>query len=217
MELLNLYRWFNRRARAYECRIFNIYTKRDSYDAWEYRYLTETLLSEIWQTWCLFSRVLLLKSLRGCRARNGDFIIGRVGENSWERVCYEAVNFIKNRKITDEGHKNFKMKYELTWGDVDVFIKAVNYFSPSNKSALLSSYGLPFEGVKHIQKVRNSCAHKNIENMNELARLSTYYDFYRLSSPIDIVWTLKRGGNLLAIESWIDELNIIAKNATVSL
>ncbi|MGZ5221862.1 MAG: hypothetical protein ACXWC7_17375, partial [Chitinophagaceae bacterium] len=150
---------------------------KSRYHDWEFRFLSESLLSEIWQSWCLFSRILLLKSLRGCKVRDGGGVNARLGDNSWNRICYEASYAVRRRNVTPAGHHSFKMRQELTWGDPNVFIQAVQHFSPPNQAALLSAYGMPLDGIKHLQKVRNSCAHKNIENILELRTLNSIYDF----------------------------------------
>lgn len=217
MSLQILYRWFDRRCRSYEAKVNDLFQNRAHYTEWQFRFLSDALLSEVWQTWCLFSRILILKSVRGCKARDGNSITGRYGDNSWKRICYEASHSVRSRTITSSGHANFQMRYESTWGDIDIFIKVIQYFSPANQSALLTSYGLPFDGIKHMQKVRNSCAHKNIETILDLNSLNTIYDFSKVKCPSDVMWATKRGTNTLAIEQWLYEINLVADNATSSL
>jgi len=212
-----VYRWFDRRCRSYEKKVNELYLNKSSYHDWEFRFLSESLLSEIWQSWCLFSRILLLKSLRGCNTRNGCSINARVGDNSWNRICYEASNAFRGRAITSTAHQSFKMRHELTWGDPNVFIRTVQHFSPPNKAALLSAYGMPLDGIKHLQKVRNSCAHKNIENIIELRALNSIYNFSSIGSPVDVIWSTKRGTNTLAIEQWLYEVNLVADFSAASL
>ena len=211
-----LYRWFDRRCRSYERKIVHLYTHKQNYSDWEFRFITDSLLSEIWQSWCLFNRILLLKSIRGAKAREGSVIIGLHRDNSWNKILYEISHNLKNRTITNTGHVNFKIRFEPTWGDVSVMLRAIQYMAPNNQATLLSAYGMPFDGIKHMQQVRNSAAHKNIETMSEIKSLSMYYNSPEINSPMDVVWACKHQENTLAIEQWLYDINLIADLATAT-
>lgn len=216
MSLSNLYRWFDRRCRSYDMRVADLYKNRTSYSAIEFRALSETLLSDIWQTWCSFSRILILRSVRGTIALDSSIVSGRRGDNSWRRICYEGSNAARNRRITSSGHNRFLIRNEITWGDVGQFISAVQYLAPANSMRLLTAYGLPFDGIKHMQKVRNACAHKNVETLGDIQFLKMTYDLSSIKCPTHVMWSNKRGAGELAIELWIRQIATIAKHATLS-
>jgi hypothetical protein len=209
-----LYRWFDRRCRSYERKAVHLYTHRHDYSDWEFRFLTDALLSDIWQSWSLFSRIILLKSIRGTKARDGSFVIGLKRDNSWNRILYEISNSLKGRAVTNTGHVNFKIRFELTWGDINVMLRAIQHMAPNNAATLLSAYGMPFNGIKHMQQVRNAAAHKNIETINDIQSLSIHYNTSVIKSPMDVIWAHKHTTTTLAIEQWLYEINLIADLAT---
>lgn len=211
-----LYRWFDRRCRTYGQKATHLQQNKNQYDEWEYRFLTEALISDIWQSWCLFSRVLLLKSIRGTKARDGLLIKGLNRDNSWNRIFYEVSKVLKGHPVKPNGHVGFKIRFEPTWGDIDVFIRAVQCLAPNNQARLLTAYGMPFNGIKHMQMIRNSLAHKNVETMTEVRTLATAYRLTKVTSPIDIIWSFVGQTNTFAIDQWLYEINLIADFATES-
>jgi hypothetical protein len=211
-----LYRWFDRRCRTYGQKATHLQQHKSEYNDWEYRLLTDALLSDIWQSWCLFSRVLLLKSIRGTKARDGLTIIGLSRDNSWKRIFYETSQHLKGYQVKANGHVGFKIRFEPTWGDVDVFIRAVQHMAPNNQGRLLTAYGMPLNGIKHMQMIRNSLAHKNVETMVDIRTLTTAYSISKVTSPIDLIWSFVGQTNTFAIDQWLYEINLIADLATES-
>ncbi len=211
-----IYRWYNQKHGIYSSRIIQINSQRGQISNWEHRYLTETLISEIWQSWCLFSRATFFASIRGAKFRDGSFVPRRDGDNSWRRLGYEASAYKKMMTPKENKHQSFKMLNEPTWGDLDAFIRIISGANPPNKSALLAAYGGSFQGVKDLQKIRNCCAHKNIENYLDIRSLAISYVISPNATPTDIAWSIKKGSSLLAIESWLHETRLIADMATAS-
>lgn len=214
MHLGKLYDNFDSRCQSYTARINHIISMRSSIDNWKYNYLTEVLVSDIWQSWCNFCRNLLFSSCRGAYARDGSIIAKRGGDNSWERLGYEASQGIRNQTLRTNGHVNFAIRKEPTWGDLDKFIKATQALQPSNSNTLLSIFG-SFTELKNLQLVRNACAHKNVETITDLLSLSSEYSFSELNCVTELAWQNKKvGGHEFAIELWLYEMNLIADYAT---
>jgi len=213
VSLEKLYRDFDARCNSYNRRVLEIV--QGSYSDWEFRYLTEVLLSDVWQSWCRFCRILYLTSCRGCTARDGSSITPINEDHSWRRLGYIASQRMRNRSVTPNGHLNFEMRKEPTWGDLDVFIKIAQGVPLSNKNTLLSSFG-SFSSLKSMQLVRNACAHKNVETISNLNGLSTSYSFSRLGFATDLVWSNCNSNGVFAIDVWIYEMNLIADLATAT-
>lgn len=216
MNLIKLYKKFDSRCRGYEQRVCYLYQKRGTLNNWQFNHLTETLISNIWLTWSQFCRNLFLLSCRGTVARDSSTIAPRPGDNSWKRIGYEASQGIRGSQITNNGHNRFKMQYELTWGDVDKFLQAVQCMRPANATTLLTAFGIGNLSIKDMQKVRNTFAHKNVETMHELRRLRLSYSFSQLTTPSDIVWVTSRNSNSIAVEDWLFHINLVADNATAT-
>lgn len=213
MYLEKIYRDFDARCASYNRRVLDIV--HGTYNDWEFRYLTEVLLSDAWQSWCRFCRLLYLSSCRGCIARDGGSIQPINEDNSWRRLGYVASQRLRNRNVTPNGHLNFEMRKEPTWGDLDVFIKIAQDVQLSNKNTLLTSFG-SFSSLKNMQLVRNACAHKNVETISTLNGLSSSYSFSKLDFATDIVWSDDNNNGVFAIDIWLYEMNLIADLSTAT-
>lgn len=215
MHFAKLYRHFDSRCKSYDRKIVHILSLRSSISTWEFNYLTETLVSDIWQHWCGFCRQLIISSCQGAKARDFTLISPRLGDNTYKRIGYEA-SMVKNNsmhKVTPNGHNSFAIRHEPTWGDIDVFIKVAFGLNPSNVGTLTSIFGAP-NSLKHLQKLRNACAHKSFETMQELNHLTLDYNFSRLNQPADLAWATIKNGQEFGIQFWLYEMNLIADYAT---
>jgi len=213
MHLSKLYNKFDSRCRSYSNRKDEIIALRGTINEWKFNHLTEVLISDIWQSWCHFSRELFFNSCRGSTARNGEIIAPLSGDHSWERLAYIGKQASQNRNPTPNGHISFAIRKEPTWGDLDVFTKILSKVKPDNHQTLLTSYG-SFSSLKHLQIVRNSCAHKNVETMAVISGLSSSYSFGKLGNSTDIAWKNSLDSGIYALELWLHEMNLIADLAT---
>lgn len=215
MHLGKLFSKFDARCRSYNFRIIEINSNRTNLKRWEFNYLTEVLISDIWQAWCNFCRELILSSCRGTIARNGQLVNKRFGDNSLQRIGYEAKQANYNHNVTANGHLNFMIRNEPTWGDLNSIIRIVQRLQPSNFNNLVTTFG-SFTEPKNLQKVRNACAHKNKETITDISTLSITYNFSKLSYATDLAWKMKNNTNAFAIDIWLYEVNKIADLATAS-
>ena len=74
--------------------------------------------------------------------------------------------------------------------------------------------GLPLPGPTHLHKVRNACAHKNVESLQEVRALLPYYSASHIGTPSEMAWDIVAGRPLLGIFSWIDDIIVIVEEAT---
>lgn len=214
MHLGKLYSKFDSRCNSYNDRVREIKFHESNLKKWEFNYQTEVLLSDVWQSWCHFTRKLLMTSCRGATARDTTIIQARnTDNNSWQRIGYEARQASFNQNASLHGHRNFLIRREPTWGDLDRVSQIITGLGPSNASNLLGAYG-SFSQLKDLQLVRNACAHKNIETLGSLSPLRSRYNFGTLKCATDIAWATTRGSNDFAIELWLYEMNMIADIAT---
>jgi hypothetical protein len=217
MSFHGLNRWFTSRANGYEAKVSVLQSQIGVLPDWQHRYLTESLISEIWLTWCLFSRTLIHKSIRGTKTRDWKKIPPRTGDNSWERIGYESKQASRSKPLSSVAPASFLMRHEPTWGDVGVILKIINALSPANKAQLSTAFGLPLTGPKHIQQVRNCTAHKTVENLLELrSSFSLFYSISAKATPAEIAWAYKIGSADIALYLWIYEMRIIVDHATAS-
>jgi hypothetical protein len=213
--LSHLYRHFFTRSAVLVCRAEYIQTNMGKLDSWQIRVLTEGMLSDLWQLWCWFCRHALLLSCGGTIARSGAPVIARVRGNSWQRIGYEAICGSRGQRPKPIKRVNYRLD-EPTWGNQDKIIDIVICLNPSNKNTLLSAFGLPLLGPKHLQIVRNACAHKDIETMKQVRDLLLHYTKEEFLCSSDLAWQLDPTRNICAIYSWIFDMRIMADLATAT-
>lgn len=202
-----------RKHSSFRKRAEDIYSWPTARPDWEFKYLSTTLLSDVWQSWCFFCRSVVIKSCAGTTSRTGTIIPPRPSVNTWERISYEAKQAICGNPIHPSRTLNF-MRHEPTWGDQSALLRAIPALSPLNAANLITGFGLSLNAPKHIQVVRNACFHTNSETMTEVKRLVTFYVGRGLSHPTDIMWWLEPTTRADAIFYWLEEFEIIAGQVT---
>lgn len=185
-----------------------VYGWPNSSPPWQAQYFSTSLLSAIWHSWCHFCRELVLLSCSGTTSRGGVVIPPRNGLNDWQRVAYEVNQLRRGRAVSLNGSVRV-MREEPTWGDVDVLIRAVPGLGLANQSSLMSGFGLA-TAAKHIQLVRNACAHLNSETMSDVRSILPFYSGGRISHPSDVMWMLNSAGTTDVVFIWLEELEVVA-------
>lgn len=214
----NIYRNFIHRCSVYQTKIDHLRFNRVEYSDWEHSRLTEALMSDLWQNWGHFCRSLIHKSCRGAISADTSIIIPRVicSDNSWQRLGYEAKN--RGRPLKANGHCGFLVRFEPTWGDLDVLVDIILALNPNNKNCLLAAFGMGLKDINYLQLARNACAHKNVETIKHLiSNTHLYYDVTKLKRPSDLAWSMKIGTHSFAFNIWLYEMRVIAKNAIQTL
>ncbi len=213
--LSQLYQKFAVKASLYYDRAQDIQNDIPHEQSWRITYLTESLITNFWQSWCSFCRHIIILSCRGTFSRHNDSIASRQADNSCQRLGYEALCAI--RRQTPKASKTIRfLRQEPTWGDQDKIIDIIGCLNPGNSDTLRSAFGLPLAGPKHLQIVRNACAHKNVETLNQVRSLSSHYANPKIKSPTDLAWQIAISNNSCGIYSWIEDLIIIAGQATLT-
>ena len=196
----------------YEDRSEEIILKYNTIATHEFKYLSEGIISDAWQSWCCFCRSVIHYSCNGATRRNGTVIQKRNTLNSWQRIGYEAAHAASPR-IKPNGVLTH-IRNEPTWGDISKIIDIINTLNPNNKSQLNTAFGLPIFGPKHMQIIRNACQHKNQETMTEARRVYSYYSARTNNPPSFIIREIDNSKTSFVIHSWLDDIKIIAENST---
>lgn len=182
---------------------------------WEFRFLSEALLSNLWIDWNIFVKQVLLSSCNGSITRSGVIVPARSApDNSTSRITYEFMQHSKNAPVKTTN--TFSGSIEPTWAHPDRIISCITGLAPSNTTALQNAFGSAgLYGPKRIHLVRNACAHKSKFNCNEVVRtLRSKYLINNFKHPIDIIWGSNPSTNSIAIFEWIVDLEDIANLAT---
>ena len=208
-----IYKDLVKKHSCFRKRAENIYSWPTTHPDWEFKYLSTTLVSDVWQNWCLFCRNVVMQSCAGTKSRSGAIIPPRPSVNTCERISYEAKQAIHGNSLHPSKTLNFR-RHEPTWGDQSSLLRAIPTLSPLNAVTLMTGFGLSLNAPKHLQAVRNACFHTNSETMSEVKRLITFYIGRDLSHPTDIMWWLEPTSRADAIFYWLEEFEIIADQVT---
>lgn len=181
---------------------------------WEFRFLAEALLSNLWIDWNIFVKQVLVLSCNESITRSGVVMPARaLPDNSESRITYEVKQY--GRGDPAYPTKTFSGSVEPTWAHPDKIIAYISGLAPSNASTLLMAFGSGgLFGPKRIHLLRNACAHKSKLNRNEVLTLRSLYFTKHFLDPIDIIWGGNLSTNSIAIFEWIEDLEDIADLAT---
>ncbi len=176
------------------------------------RHQLEGVLSDAWQAYCAFVRLLCIRSATGCKTKGGAVHHASVVPASWQRVSYVAMRASQNNPV-QPAVLNSSLWKEPTWGDAAKVVNIINALNPAN-AATLRAYlagGLP--GPKHCQIVRNACAHKNLETKGAVLALSTFYLASPITYPTDALTWRDPVSQEFAFVAWLDDMKAIAAGA----
>ena len=181
---------------------------------WKRRFLTESLVSNVWLDWSTFVKQVFVASCNGSLTRSGSFIAPRAGlDNSEPRIRHE-IRSIYGNKIPVPGHTD-KGNSEPTWADTWKIVAYINGLAPSNAVTLKSAFGAGnLTGSKRVHLVRNACAHKSRHNRTEVSQLRSMYITTHYLDPIDIAWGVNPATNGIAMYEWLSDMETMADVAT---
>lgn len=181
---------------------------------WKLRFLSESLLSNIWIDWNKFVRDIFIESCKGTITRRAIVIPPRkVADNSPERIRYEVKQITQGNNLRS-GRVDFGPQ-DPTWANPDKIITCITRLAPANASTLQQAFGAGnLVGPKRIHLVRNACAHKSRFNRAEVMALKVTYSTKHCYDPVDIIWGTNANTNSIAIFEWISDLETMADLAT---
>lgn len=182
------------------------------------RHKLEGAVSDVWQGYCEFVRSICIHSAIGCITSSGILVPPSISPANWQRASFVAVQVKRRQNPLAPGVNQFK-RLEPTWGDstkiIDIVnaLLPVNSLAPTNAQTLISNLGGSLYGPPHCQKVRNACAHKNDQNLQDIKDLSVLYIAHPIAAPTDcLTWTDAVTGKPAFI-SWLEDMRSIAINA----
>lgn len=201
------------RRRAQANTIFSDYLNL-ALTPWELRFLSESLLSNIWIDWNNFVKNIFIESCEGTITRNGVMIPARgTPDNSPERICYEVKQLASGSNI--QPGRIYSGPQDPTWANPDKIIACISGLAPANTSTLQQAFGAGnLVGHRRIHLVRNACAHKSRPNRANVMNLLATYPTKHFHDPVDIIWGTSTSTNSIAIFEWISDLETMADLAT---
>lgn len=178
--------------------------------------LLEGLLSRLWQGWGDFWRECIVKSCMGTIDGAGSGVAALANATSDAHVSGAAIKAKKTSSTPPFwGGQNSVLRYEPTWGDVDVLSAIIPRLGPSNQGQLIAAISSVYTQAKDIQQIRNATAHTNAQTRADVASIRTRYISYTISHPIQsLFWTTTVNNDYLILEA-IEEFRM-ASLASIS-
>ena len=176
------------------------------------RHKLEGAVSDAWQSYCEFVRTVCINSAIGCTTSTGTATAPSISPPTWPRASHIAIRGAAKKPPNPTGVNHTK-RHEPTWGDATKIIDIVNSLAPTNASNLVSYFGGSLYGPRHCQLVRNACAHKNDQNLQEVRALSVRYQARPIAEPTDCLFWVDTVSLKPAFISWLDDMRAIAADA----
>jgi hypothetical protein len=175
--------------------------------------LQEGLLSNLWQTWNLFCRDILIASARGANTTAGVLTVSPYSGRPEAEISYVSKKLSNNQSIGTIQQLAGR-HLEPTWGDATKLNRISLGICASNSGSLASA----FSGVSLIsdlQNCRNACAHLNSETVALVVAARVRYDETLLRHPSQMMFWADPTTKDFAWKSWIDEMKLIADYAVI--
>lgn len=155
--------------------------------------ILEGILSSAWQTWCGFSRSVLIKSCHGTTTRTGLHVAASPVFHSEGRISYIAKCLAGGHPI--KANKVLSPHQEPTWGDRQLVLDAARHLAVGNVGSLELGLLLITRAATDMRTVRNASAHLSRANLQEVQALAAYYHGSRLRHPTEmLLWTEHQSG-----------------------
>lgn len=167
----------------------------------------EGLLSRAWQSWCTFCRSCVIESCIGTVDGTGATIPPLPDATSDAHVSGAAIRaHNKSAKPPYWGNTNTVLRFEPTWGDIDVLANVLQRLRPANVGKLLPAFSSRSSSAKTLQLIRNAAAHTNVQSLGEVQGLRSRYIVFPIGHPTHaLFWIDPSSKDFLATQA-IEEL-----------
>lgn len=173
--------------------------------------LLEGLLSRLWQGWGQFWRECIFKSCMGTMDGAGAAVTALADAVSEDHVSGAAIKAKPINSLPPYwGNQNSVLRYEPTWGDVDVLSRIIPRLGSLNQGQLIAAISSVYTYAKDIQSIRNAVAHTNTQTMADVASIRTRYVSYTIAHPVQsLFWVTAVNNDYLILEA-IEEFRLAA-------
>jgi len=175
--------------------------------------LQEGLLSNLWQSWNLFCRDILIASAQGANTAAGVLTTSPYAGLTEPEIAFVFQKLSRNQNVGTIKPLSGR-HFEPTWGDPVTINRISVGIGASNSSSLTSAFG-GLILVSDLQKCRNACAHLNMESLVLVTNARVRYDDTSLRHPSEMMFWSDPSTKDFAWKSWIDEMMLTADFAVV--
>lgn len=170
----------------------------------------EGLVSSLWQSWCGFSRSVLLDSIKGAITNSGIVTTSPFINHSESQIAFVAKQLNQGTNISDI--RSLPPYQEPTWGDLDCLGRIAAGIDCSNANTLLSAFSGAHK-ISDLQMCRNACAHLTSHNLTEIRAAKVRYLNTTSIHPSDLIFWIDPSTNYFLWRTWLDEIKTISNLA----
>lgn len=175
--------------------------------------LLEGLLSHTWQAWCGFCRSCVVGSCVGTVTSGGTTVAALPSAATEEHVSAAAIRAKNRGRPPYWGSTNTILRYEPTWGDVNVLVDILTRLQPANHRQLLAAFSSGSASARALQVIRNASAHHNYQSVTEIQALQSSYVVFPIGHPTHAMfWIEPHSSDFLVIHA-MQELKLVASTA----
>jgi hypothetical protein len=167
--------------------------------------LLEGLLSRVWQVWNRFCRECVIESCMGTTDAAGVPIAGLPNATTEHHVSSAAIR-AKQHLSPYWGIQNSVLRFEPTWGDVDVLTKIPTRLRPTNSTKLLAAFSSGHSSAKALQVIRNGAAHDNVQTRHDIDALRSTFLVFPIGHPTQAMFWIEPASKDFLVTHAIDEL-----------
>lgn len=140
---------------------------------------------------------------------SGGAIPGIAAAATEGHVSAAAISANSRRSPPNWTTINSVLRFEPTWGDIDVLVRIIPLMGPNNSSQLLAALSAGHASGKAIQLIRNGAAHTNAQTLADIVALASGYSAFAIKHPTHAMfWTDPSSGDYLIIRA-MDTLKTI--------
>jgi hypothetical protein len=167
-------------------------------------FLLEGLLSRVWQSWSSFCRSCVVHSCLGSATSAGALVPSVAGAATEGHVSAAAI-IARSGNAPNWLRTNAVLRFEPTWGDVDVLARIIPLLNPSNAAQLLAAFSSGHASAKALQTIRNSAAHDNHQTRADILALAASYVAFPIGHPTHaLLWSDPTSADFLVLQAISD-------------
>ncbi|KRR14994.1 hypothetical protein [Bradyrhizobium valentinum] len=168
--------------------------------------MLEGLLSRVWQAWGIFARTCVVGSCVGTVSTAGNVIAALPDALSDAHVSGAAIRVKNKANPPYWGAPNSVLRWEPTWGDVDVLTRVLVGLKPTNHQQMLAAFSSSHASAKALQVIRNGSAHNHSQNMADIMGLRSAYRVFPINHPTQALFWLEPNTSDFLVTYAIQEL-----------
>jgi hypothetical protein len=172
--------------------------------------IQEGLISQLWQSWNLFCRDVVIASSQGALTTGGASTSSIYAHLSDSELAFVARKYSRREPVSTFAPLGKHL--EPTWGDFSKLNLIISGLRSTNDSKLLTSFGVAVS-INDLQLCRNACAHLNKDSVAKIGSSRVRYNETAFSHPSDFMFWIAPTTGDFVWRYWLEEMELISEFA----